>query len=85
MSWVGVLVMTAINVFIFLKLKTATEQMLKTAFPGAKNMTDAMAQAQKMMGVFGGGMGGARGGKSEDQLKNAMKMLQQMQKNNQRR
>jgi len=63
-SWVFVAILTGINIFVFLKLKGATEQMMKMAFPNAKNMGDAMAQAQKMMAGFGGmgaGMGGAPG------------------------
>lgn len=68
-SWIFVGILTAINVFIFLKLKGASEQMLKMAFPNAKNMGDAMAQAQKMMG----GMGGPQS--KDAQLKAAMEML----------
>jgi hypothetical protein len=89
LSWVLVAILTAINVFVFLKLKQATEQMLQMAFPGAKNMNEAMAKMQQMMGGMGG-MGGmpgmARGpmpggkGASDAQLKAAMNMLQQMQK-----
>lgn len=60
-SWVLVAVLTAINIVIFLKLKQASEQMLKMAFPNAKNMNDALSQMQNMMGAMGkGGMG--RGG-----------------------
>ena len=57
--------MSAVNVFLFMKLKGASEQMLKMAFPNAKSMTEAMGEMQKMMGGrmpsgFGGmaGMGG---------------------------
>ena len=57
-SWVLVLILTAINVVVFLKLKQAVEPMLKMAFPGSKNMGDAMMQMQKMMGGAGGGMPG---------------------------
>lgn len=85
-SWICVGILTAINVFIFLKLKAASEQMLKMAFPNAKGMGDAMAQAQKMMAGMGG-MGGMPGkghgmaGKSQDaQLKAAMEMLKKMKK-----
>jgi hypothetical protein len=68
LSWVFVLILTAINVVIFLKLKSASEQMMKMAFPNAKNMGEAVSQMQKMMGGMGGmpnmgGMGGMpRGG-----------------------
>lgn len=90
-SWVFVILLTAINIFVFLKLKQASEQMLKMAFPGAKDMNEAMSQMQKMMGAFGGmkgaggspfgGMGGAKGGNAnmDAQLKSAMAMLQNMQ------
>lgn len=66
LSWVFVLVLTAVNVVVFLKLKQASEQMLKMAFPGAKDMNEAMSQMQKMMGGLGGmgamgGMGGMGG------------------------
>ncbi len=57
-SWVLVIALTAINIFLFLKLKSASEQMLKMAFPGAKDMNEALAQMQGMMK----GMGGARAG-----------------------
>lgn len=62
-SWVLVAILTGINIFIFLKLKGASEQMLKMAFPNAKNMNDALSQMQGMMGGMGamGGMGGAGG------------------------
>ena len=49
-SWIFVAILTAINIFIFLKLKGASEQMMKMAFPGAKDMGAAMEQMQKMMG-----------------------------------
>lgn len=94
-SWVLVAVLTGINIFIFLKLKEASEQMMKMAFPGAGNMGEAMAQMQKMMQGMGGAPGrGSRGpgapqlpggGKNMDaQLKAAMDMLQNMQKGNKR-
>jgi hypothetical protein len=90
-SWVLVAILTGINIFLFLKLKGASEQMMKMAFPNAKNMNDALAQMQNMMGAMGGargrggnpfgGMGapGARGN-SDAQLKAAMEMLQKSQK-----
>jgi hypothetical protein len=78
-SWVGVAIMTALNIFIFVKLKSASEQMLKMAFPNAKNMGEAMAQAQKMMGSFGGQ--GGKGGSSDARLKAAMQMLSQQNRN----
>jgi hypothetical protein len=66
-SWVLVAILTAINVVVFLKLKQASEQMLKMAFPNAKNMNEALSQMQGMMGGMGGmaGKGGptrTRGG-----------------------
>lgn len=68
--------------------------MMKMAFPGAKNMNEAVAQMQKMMQGMGGargganpfaamagGMGGMGGNKNMDaQLKAAMDMLQKSQK-----
>jgi len=96
-SWIFVAILTAVNVFVFLKLKKASEQMMKMAFPNAKNMNDAMAQMQNMFS----GMGG-RGGKPgqgpdmsalmnqmgnpnmQAQMKKAMDMLAQMQKNQKR-
>lgn len=81
-SWIAVLVLTAINIFVFLKLKQASEQMMKMAFPSAKNMGDAMAQMQKMMGGMQGrgGFPGGAGGNMDAQLKQAMQMLAQAQK-----
>jgi hypothetical protein len=82
-SWIAVLILTVINIFVFLKLKQASEQMMKMAFPNAKNMGDAMAQMQKMMGGMQGrpGFGGAgKGGAMDAQLAQAMKMLNQAQK-----
>lgn len=79
LSWILVAVLTAINVVVFLKLKGASEQMMKMAFPNAKNMGDAMNQMQKMMQGMGGMQGfGGKGGKgapSDAQLKAAMEML----------
>ena len=86
-SWISVALLTGVNVFIFLKLKGASEQMLKMAFPNAKNMGDAMSQMQKMMGGMGAGGGfgaGAAGGAPKNakdaQLKAAMQMLQNRKK-----
>jgi hypothetical protein len=80
-SWVFVAVLTGINVYVFLKLKEASEQMLKMAFPNAKNMNEALSQMQKMMGVMGGKPGfGAPAGNRDAQLKAAMDMLQNMKK-----
>ena len=82
-SWVFVLILTGVNIFIFLKLKGASEQMLKMAFPNAKNMNDALGQMQKMMGGMGGGRMPAKGGKNANtdaQLKQAMAMLKNMKK-----
>jgi hypothetical protein len=75
LSWVGLAILTAINVFVFLKLKQAAEQMMQVAFPGAKNMQEAMARMQAQMG----GMRGGRPGAGKDaQLRQAMEMLQNM-------
>ena len=62
-SWVLVAIFTAVNVVVFMKLKSASEQMMKMAFPGAKNMQEAMTQMQSMMGPGGmGAMSGMRPG-----------------------
>ena len=60
-SWVFVLILTGVNVFIFMKLKQASEQMLKQMFPNAKNMNEALAGMQGMMSGMQGMMGGAGG------------------------
>ncbi|MEN9722809.1 MAG: hypothetical protein RJB38_795 [Pseudomonadota bacterium] len=87
LSWLGVAVLTAVNVFIFLKLKQAAEQMMQVAFPGAKNMQEAMARLQSQLGGMGGGrpgagfgagLGGNLGGNKDAQLRQAMEMLQNM-------
>ena len=77
LSWGGLAVLTAINVVIFLKLKQAAEQMMKVAFPGAKNMQEAMAKMQAQMGAMRGGRPGA-GGNKDAQLRQAMEMLQNL-------
>lgn len=63
LSWVGVAVLTGINIFVFLKLKGASEQMMKMDFPGAKDMGQAMSQMQGMMSGMNRG-GGSRAGNS---------------------
>lgn len=89
-SWVCVAILTAVNVFVFLKLKGASEQMLKMAFPGAKDMNEAVTQMQRMMGGGGAGMAGmanmmrgmggnGAGGNRDAQVKAAMEMLKNMQ------
>lgn len=79
LSWVFVAILTAVNVFVFIKLKGASEQMMKMAFPSAKNMNEAMAQMQKMMGGRGMPNFGNMSQKDMDaQLKSAMAMLQNM-------
>ena len=60
--------------------------MMQMAFPGAKNMNEAMGRMQQMMqgmnrGPQGRGMGG---GARDAQLRAAMDMLQKMQKGNKR-
>lgn len=92
LSWVFVALLTGINIFIFLKLKQASEQMMKMAFPGTKNMNEAVGKMQQMMqGMQGMNRGprsgpnmGGGGGKSDAQLRAAMEMLQKMQKGGKR-
>ena len=91
-SWVFVAILTGINIFVFLKLKKATEVMMKMAFPCAKNLNDAMGQMQSMLGAarMAGGKGKGRnnpyGGRSANnpQLRAAMDMLNQMQRGRKR-
>lgn len=77
-SWVSVAVITGVNIFVFLKLMGIVKPMLKMMFPNAKNMSEALIQAQNMMGSMGKmGMPGApKGGNLDAQLKQAMKVLQ---------
>ncbi|OFZ85150.1 MAG: hypothetical protein A3K03_03945 [Bdellovibrionales bacterium RIFOXYD1_FULL_44_7] len=87
-SWVFVLLLTAVNVFVFIKLKSASDQMLKMAFPGAKNMSEALRQMQMQMQNMQsrGGRGAPAGqGKNMDaQLRTAMDMLKNMNKGGKR-
>ncbi len=88
-SWIFVAILTAVNVFVFLKLKKASEQMMKMAFPGAKNMNEAMSQMQNMMSGRGGKagmppnlaamMGQMNQPQMQAQMKAAMEMLSKMQ------
>lgn len=78
-SWIGVVVLTGVNIFIFLKLKQAAEQMMQVAFPGAKNMQDAMARMQSQLGAMRGSSSGRDAGK-EAQLRQAIEMLQNVKK-----
>ncbi len=85
LSWVFVALLTTVNIVIFLKLKKASTDMMKMAFPGSKGMGDAMAQMQAMMGKMQGGKGGPNpfGGNNPNmnaQMKMAMDMLAQMQR-----
>jgi hypothetical protein len=81
-SWVFVAILTGVNIFVFLKLKGASEQMLKMAFPNAKNMNEALGQMQKMMGGRGpmAGMAGMNKKDMDAQLQQAMAMLKNMKK-----
>ena len=81
-SWVFVAILTGVNIFVFLKLKGASEQMLKMAFPNAKNMNDALGQMQKMMGGMGGRMPnmGGKNANTDAQLQQAMAMLKNRKK-----
>jgi hypothetical protein len=83
LSWVFVFILTGINVFAFLKLKQAGDQMMKMAFPGTKNMGEALSRMQSMAGNLNRGPApkGRGAGAMDSQLKAAMDMLQQMQRN----
>lgn len=76
-SWIFVALLTIGNVLFFLKLKKAADQMMSAAFPGAKNSQDAMMKAQQMMK-------GMNSQQMQHQMKAAMDMLAQMQKNQRR-
>ena len=90
-GWFFVIILTAVNVFVFLKLKKASEQMMKMAFPNSKNMNDAVAQMQGMMSGMGGKggmppnmqalMGQMNNPNMQAQMKAAMDMLGKMQQN----
>lgn len=87
MSWVLVAALTGVNIFIFLKLKNASEQMMKNMFPGASNMTEALGQMEGMLKQMqkGGGRPGFQGlgkgtpyhGKSGSAFAHADSQLQQ--------
>ena len=82
-----VVILTAINIVVFLKLKQASEQMMKMAFPGTKNMNEALSKMQQMMGGMNrgpAGRGTGNKGQADHQLKAAMDMLQKMQKTGKR-
>jgi hypothetical protein len=81
LSWVFVLILTAVNVVVFLKLKQASMQMLQMAFPGSKDMGEALARMQQMMVRMNRGpqAGGAPGG-ADQKLKAAMDLLRKVQK-----
>jgi hypothetical protein len=80
-SWVFVALLTAVNVVIFLKLKGASEQMLKMM--GSMGAMGGMGGLGAGMKMPPGGVrrGGPQSGQNMDaQLKQAMQMLQNMQK-----
>ncbi len=96
-GWIFVALITGVNIFVFLKLKQASEQVMKMAFPKAKNLDEAVSQMGSMFGKMGmggaaGGPGGAQGNpfaamaqmskspEFQQQMKQAMQMLQQMQR-----
>jgi precorrin-6x reductase len=74
LSWVAVAVLTGVNIYIFLKLKSASEQMLKMAFPGAKDMNEALSQMQRMMAGMPKNFG--KNGLSDPRLQAAMRQMQ---------
>ncbi|HTL11501.1 MAG TPA: hypothetical protein VL588_03385 [Bdellovibrionota bacterium] len=91
-SWVAVALLTGVNIFAFLQLKKASEEMLKAAFPGARDVNDALSKMQDMMKnaqrgrphpMLARSMGkkvGAKAAGQEAQLQAALTMLQNMQK-----
>ena len=91
-SWIFVAILTGVNVFVFLKLKKASEQMMKMAFPNAKNMNEMMGQMHGMMSGKGGmpqNLAGLMGQMNQPQvqaqMKAAMEMLSKMQQGQGRR
>ena len=76
-----VLILTAVNVVVFLKLKQASMQMLQMAFPGSKDMGEALARMQQMMVHMNRGPrpGGGHTG-TDQRLKAAMDLLRKTQK-----
>ncbi len=74
LSWICVLILTGLNLFVFLKLKQVGEQVLKALFPGTKDMTEAWT---KLQGMAKGLNRGANGNSRDTQLKTAMSLLQQ--------
>ena len=84
-SWVFVALLTGVNVFVFLKLKKASDQMMKMAFPNAKNMSEALSQMQGMLSSAKRGAPGrmpaASMSKNQSaQLQSALNMLKSVQK-----
>jgi hypothetical protein len=91
-SWIFVAILTGVNIFVFLKLKKASEQMMKMAFPNAKNMNEALSQMQNQMGGKAGVppnlaalMGQMNQPQMQAQMKAAMEMLSKMQQGQGRR
>jgi len=88
-SWVFVALLTGVNIFVFLKLKKASDMMAQMMAPGSKNMSEAMATMQKNLGKMSGrgpmkgmkGMGmGRKARRQEAQLQAAMDMLKGMKR-----
>lgn len=77
-SWFGVVILTSVNIFVFLKLKQAAEQMMQVAFPGAKNMQEALSRMQSQLGSMRGQPGKEMG--KDAQLRQAIEMLQNVKK-----
>ncbi len=107
-SWIFVAILTAINVFFFMKVIYPSMKMMKQmgmgggmggkpAQGGQPDMSQMMAQAQKMMAGMNGGkpgqgmpdmsalMGQMNNPQMQQKMKQAMDMLAQMQNNNKRR
>ncbi len=96
-SWIFVAILTAINVFFFFKVIYPSIKMMKQ-MGGGQGMESMMAQAQKMMAGMNGGRPGQNQGmpdmsalmgqmnnpNMQAQMKKAMDMLAQMQKNQKR-
>ncbi len=72
LSWILVALFSGINLYIFLKLKEASEQMLKMVFPNAKNMNEALDSMQKMTQSFKGPGGASAVSKKTNGFKPAL-------------
>jgi hypothetical protein len=89
LSWVFLGLLTAINIFIFVKLQKTMKSMMSQMFPGATSMEDAAAKVGSMMQMFssmsgGPGMPKNLGNVNQKSLNDALNMLNKLQQRNKR-